>query len=132
MTPDRADVTETIEAEAELDRTTPIGPEEDLELPDWLATSIEETPAAVSPQADVAASETEAGLSGAERDESEPTVAEKGVSAEPEAVDETSELPDWLINASPAVIAEILAELDGLSDEEVQQLLDHETQDQED
>jgi hypothetical protein len=136
--PGPEDVTETVDAEAGLDRMTPIEPEaaaelqEDLELPDWLASSIEETPAAVSPQADVTAAETEAALSGEERDESEPTVSEKAVSGEPEADDETSELPDWLANASPDVIAEILAELDGLSDEEVQQLLDQETQDQED
>ena len=74
--------------------------------------------------------ETEADpiISDQTRDQSEiggPDVALEADTSEGEA---TLEIPDWLASAPPDMVAEILAELEGLSDDEVKQLLDEEAQ----
>jgi len=42
------------------------------------------------------------------------------------------EIPEWLASASPEEVAQILAELEALSDEEAERLLDEEMQQEDD
>jgi hypothetical protein len=137
-TEDTAEATPGPEAEdwlAELpdpdvDKTTPVEPslatedQEDLEIPAWLAASPD--PEAVT--------ETEAGpiISDQPPDQSEPVGPDVALEADASEGEATLEIPDWLASAPPDMVAEILAELEGLSDEEVQQLLDEEAQGQDD
>ena len=78
----------------------------DLAMPDWLFDS---------------RTRQETGeLTTAEDASTEPALSETGTTSEVEGV------PDWLAQASPQEVARILAELEAMSDEEAQRLLDEE------
>ena len=115
---------------------------DDIVMPDWLGESpeaLQEEPAVSLPEASETRQKT--GLTGLlnnlreQNKESEPSteLAEVGSETDlPELIQAApggeAETPDWLANASPEEVAQILAELESLSDEEAQRLLDEELQ----
>jgi hypothetical protein len=92
--------------------------DEDLVMPDWLAADIEDEDTTTILSA-VAESEAE--------EEPPAWLTNLGIRDEADtAPAEPEEIPDWLAQASPEEVARILAELEALTDEEAQRLLDEE------
>jgi len=121
-----ADMVDTSEPDLELTMPEGLaGPLEDKEAP--VPSDVEEE----APPARVAKTRQKTGITGLLTNLREQT-QEPTPSSEPAEVASEAEIPEWLANASPEEVAQLLAELESLSDEEAQRLLDEALQQEDD